>query len=139
MGFTFWTADNVYATPCGSTGGLEPAIGPGVDDLADALIAQPGTIVNDDRPVTVDGYSGRFLDYTADLSLPNCDSGHLNRWTTVSSGTSREALDDEHDQVWILDVDGQRIIIDAFDFPTTSEADRAELDAVIDTVRISPN
>ena len=139
MGFTFWTVENVFATPCGPTGGMDPAIGSGVDDLADALVAQPGTVVDADRPVVVDGYTGRFLDYTADLTLGNCDSGHLNRWTTVSDGTSRQALDGEHDQVWILDVDGQRIVIDAFDFVTTSDADRAELAAVIDTVRIDPN
>lgn len=137
--FSIWTADNVFASPCGSTGGLEPPIGPGVHDLADALVGQPGTVVHADRPVTIDGFSGRYLDYTADYDVGNCNSGHLNRWTTVSSSVSREALDGEHDEVWILDVDGQRIILDASDFPSTSEALRAELDAVIDTVRISPN
>ena len=125
---------------CGSPSDWIRRSVPTVDDLADALVAQPGTIVIADRPVT----RRRLLRAIPRLHRRLLDRelrryATLNRWTTVSSGTSREALDDEHDQVWILDVDGQRIIIDAFDFPTTSEADRAELDAVIDTVRISPN
>ena len=137
--FMVWTAQDVFATPCGtSTDALDPPIGDTVDDLADALVAQPGTVVQADEPVTVDGYSGRFLDYTADYAVGDCDGGHLNRWTAVN-GTRREALDGERDRVWILDVDGQRIILDAADFPSTSPALRAELEAVIDTVRISPN
>jgi hypothetical protein len=138
MGFTFWTAKEVFAEPCG--GGfttVDPPVGPTVDDLADVLIKQPATIVNADRPITVDGYSGRFLDYTADYSR-GCAAGHLNRWRTVS-GSIREALDGERDQVWILDVKGKRIIIDAFEFPSTSAADKAELRTLIDTVQISPN
>jgi hypothetical protein len=58
---------------------------------------------------------------------------------TTSGGSAREALDGEHDQVWILDVEGKRIVIDAFDFVTTTPADRAELRSLIETVRISPN
>ena len=139
MGFTFWTAENVYATPCGTnTGAQNPPIGPTVDDLADALVKQPGTVVNQDKPVTVDGYSGRFLDYTADYSLGCTAATHLYRWTTART-SFREALDGEHDQVWILDVAGKRIIIDAFEFVNTAAADRAELRTLIDTVQISPN
>ncbi len=138
--FMVWTAENVPAVPCTTnTALLDPPIGGTVDDLADALVAQPGTVVHADEQVTVDGYSGRFVDYTADYSVGNCDGTRLVRWTTVSSGTNREALDGEHDQVWILDVEGQRVILDAADFPSTSPALRAELEAVIDTVRISPN
>ena len=138
IGFTFWTAKEVFAEPCGGVfTTLDPPIGPKVDDLADALIKQPATIVKVDKPITVDGFSGRFLDYTADYSR-GCAAGHLNRWRTVS-GSIREALDGERDQVWILDIDGKRIIIDAFEFSSTSAEDRAELSTVIDTVRITPN
>ncbi len=137
MGFTFWTAENVYATPCGANlGAKDPPIGSTVDDLADALVKQPGTIVNQDKAVSVGGYSGRFLDYTADYSR-GCTATHLYRWTTART-SFREALDGEHDQVWILDVEGKRIIIDAFDFPSTTAADKADLRAIIDTVQIRP-
>ena len=88
--------------------------------------------------MTVDGYPGRFLDYTADYASV-CTRGYLYRWTTGSGGVYREALDGEHDRVWILDIDGERIVLDASDFGSTSAALRAELDAVIDEVRISPN
>ena len=114
VGVTVWKVDNARVGTCGYSD-MDPPLGPSVDDLADALIRQPHTVLHEDSPVTLDGYSGRYLDYTADLS--NCTK--LNRWTVLNG--LREALDGEHDRVWILDVDGARVVIDAFDFEGSSE------------------
>jgi hypothetical protein len=51
----------------------------------------------------------------------------------------REALDSEHDRLWILGVDGARVVVDAFDFPGASDEDRAELRAIVESVQIDPN
>ena len=39
-------------------------------------------------------------------------------------------------QLWILDVDGTRLMIMAFSFPDTSQQDRAELDEVVASIQI---
>jgi hypothetical protein len=132
FGVTVWSVNNAPADVCGP-GDMNPPLGPSVDDLADVLVKQPFTVVHEDTPVTLDGYSGRYLDYTADLKT--CLK--LTRWT--GDGTIREALDGEHDRVWILDVEGKRVVIDAFDFLSVSDADRAALRAVVESVQISPN
>jgi len=39
------------------------------------------------------------------------------------------------DELWILDVDGQRLVIDATHMPVTSMADVAELHSILRTIR----
>lgn len=134
LGVTVWKVSNARADPC--TGPyMDPPLGPSVDDLADVLVAQPFTKVLEDSPVTLDGYSGRYLEYTAEWG--DCSSKVMQRWQ--AEGSTRDALDGEHDQVWILDVDGNCVVIDAFDFADTSAADRAELRAVVESVQIGPD
>jgi len=41
-------------------------------------------------------------------------------------------------QVHILDVHGIRLVVAATDFPGTTAADRAELDAIVDSIVIEP-
>jgi len=84
--------------------------------------------------VTVAGYAGRYLEYTATAAEEGC-AGTLHRWPTVAG--PRQALVGERDQVWILDVDGVRLVIDAFSFAGTSEADLAELRQIVESIRIS--
>ena len=44
----------------------------------------------------------------------------------------------ERDQVWILDVDGQRLVIDAPQPPSQTAAAKAEVQGVLDSIRIAP-
>jgi hypothetical protein len=40
--------------------------------------------------------------------------------------------------LWILEVEGLRVVILAQDNPATSEQDKAELQAIVDTIQIEP-
>ncbi len=40
--------------------------------------------------------------------------------------------------LWVLDVDGARVVIQAMDYPGTPEARRAELQAIVDSIKIQP-
>jgi hypothetical protein len=44
----------------------------------------------------------------------------------------------ERDRYWILDVKGQRLVIDAHEVPSESAADKAAVQAVLDSIRIAP-
>lgn len=48
----------------------------------------------------------------------------------------RAAENGQHQDLWILDVDGTRFVIDAATFPETSAADRAELQTIVETLVI---
>jgi hypothetical protein len=126
----FLTVDNVYADPCDvSAGEMNPPVGPAPIDLAEALAAQTGTESADPVPVEIGGYSGVYLDYR---NTGDGECGNLSRWP------GRQALVGERDQVWILDVAGTRVVIDAASFDDTSEEDVAEMRTIVEELAIRP-
>ncbi len=126
----FLIVDNVFADPCDqSAGEMDPPVGPAPIDLAEALAAQTGTESTDPVSVEIDGYSGVYLDYT---NTGDGECGSMTRWP------GREALVGERDQVWILDVDGTRLVIDAASFEATSDADLEEMRAIVENLEIQP-
>ena len=136
LGLVVVIVDNVYADACDPAKGLlDPPLGSTVADLAEALSNQPRTAATAPTDVTVDGFSGSYLEYSATTSTTECPND-LTRWPTVAG--PREALTNEHDRVWIVDVDGTRLVIDAFSFPDTTAADQADLQAVVDSIQIEP-
>jgi hypothetical protein len=134
----FWPSDaevaRVYADPCQwEDGVVDPPVGPTVDDLATALANQPqrGDAVPTD--VTVDGYDGKMIELTvpADVNFADCDRGQFRSW----DGRFHQAPG-QIDRIYILDVGGQRLTIDAHFPPGTSEAALAEQQAVFDSIQI---
>jgi hypothetical protein len=126
----FLIVDNVLADPCDSAAGLmEPPVGPEPIDLAEALAAQTGTEATEPAPVEIGGFSGVYLDYR---NTGDGECASMQRWP------GRDALNGERDQVWILDVDGTRVVIDAASFDGTSEEDLAEMRAIVESMSIDP-
>lgn len=124
----FLIVNNVYADPCDSSAGqMDPPVGPAPMDLAEALASQTGTESTDPIQVEIDGYSGVYLDYR---NTGEC--GTMERWP------GRAALVGERDQVWILDVDGTRLVIDAASFQGTSADDVAEMRTMVESLTIGP-
>jgi hypothetical protein len=126
----FLIVGNVHADPCDPTAGvMDPPVGPDPMDLAEAIVAQTGTDSTDPVPVEIDGYNGVFLDYR------NTGEGEcldMERWP------GRDALVGERDQVWILDVEGTRLVIDAASFEGTSDEDVAEMRTIVESMTIEP-
>jgi hypothetical protein len=131
----FAIVQNLLADPCdAAAGGIDPPVGPSVADLAAALADQPNTEATDPVGVSIDGYDGVYLDYTNVGGDAPCQT--LTRWR--SSMGDREALLHERDQVWILDVNGVRLVIDAASFQGTSAEDLANMRAIIESLSIEP-
>jgi hypothetical protein len=137
MGVTFWLVDSVYADPCHVERGLV-AVGPTVDDLANALANQPrrhGTAPTD---ASVDGYAGKYVELTVPqhINFTDCDSGQFRSWRTPTGGLRWQQGPGQVDQLWILDVQGTRLVMDATYMPGTSARDRAELRQIVASVHI---
>jgi hypothetical protein len=143
----FWDVDQVYGHPCQWDGTLfQP--GPTVDDLANALVDVPMRNATEPIEVTIDGYAGMYLEWSvpADLEVigdsefPACDStseGHNDflSWTGKGWGTDRfHQGAGQVDQLWILDIDGSRLVIDAFSMPYATAEERTELLAVVESI-----
>jgi hypothetical protein len=135
LGLIFVEVENVYANPC-NTGErlLDPPLGPTVDDLVTALANQPFTDATAATDVTISGYSGKHLEYTFTGEDPACTA--LARWPSQLG--DRQAMAAEHDELWILDVDGRRLVIDLFSFRATSAAELAEARAIVEGLVIKP-
>jgi hypothetical protein len=120
----FRAVDHPTKWECDKSGhAIAPPVGPTVDDLVTFLSSQPRIKITEDRDVTVAGYSGKYLEYTAKVDENNCPEG-LD-WPFVGSGA----------QEWIVDVEGVRLVIDAFSSgPGLSDADKATLQQVVDSI-----
>jgi hypothetical protein len=146
MGLGFKLADNVYTDSCRWQGSLlDPPVGPTVDDLVAALSLQPDRKPSKPVAITVDGYQGMAIDFTVplDADFTTCDEHEYRSYTTsnwdgTDHGIRFHQGPGQTDRTWIVDVDGHRLVINGAFFAGTSAADRAELDAMMATIRIDP-
>jgi hypothetical protein len=110
---------------------------PGMPPDSNAPIAPVSTTP---RPTTLVGYAAWYVEILipSDFDLSECDGGQLILWDTAN-GPVRTALGPgELIRVWVVDVDGEPIVIEGSTFLGTSPADAAELQAVIDSIVIEP-
>jgi hypothetical protein len=132
-GVVVTTVDMIFKNACDNSDGLiDP--GPTTNDLATALANQPQTLASPIADVTLAGYSGSYVEYVFEGPQPDCSA--LDRWPTPVG--NRQAIKGESDKLWILDVDGVRLVIDTFFFPLVTEADHAEVEAIVNSIRIAP-
>jgi hypothetical protein len=136
---------DVYEDPCRwSTSLPSSPTGSTVEDLAAALAAQPTRDATAATDVTVGGFSGKAIELTvpADLAFDTangftgCDEGEFRSWISPDGNTFRlHQGPGQHDQLWIVDVDGTRLVIDATFYEGTSASVTAELQAILASIR----
>jgi len=134
--------------PCRWEAPRELSVGPGVDDLVLALRAQTAYEVSEPVDVTIGGFRGKRVDIVSPTApfagqtatAPGCDSERYHLWSTTSTGEDGVYVQGPGNrwQANILDVDGTRLVVVVQDFPGTSAADRAQLDAIVGSFVIEP-
>jgi hypothetical protein len=136
-GIFFQIFDKLSADPCRhELGFLDPPPGPTVEDLVTALGDMPGLDVTNVAGVTVDGYNGTQLVMTAPESVDGCTGAYVI-WQ-LPLGLNYSMAPGERSRVWILDVDGQRLVIESPEVPGYTDAQRTEVQEIIDSIRIEP-
>jgi hypothetical protein len=118
-----WETQWINSHPCKADSGIE-TVGLSVADLANALTGQPLRSHAAPIPVQVGGYDGLYLELSVpnDIDISACPDQQFRLWP----GRWQEHPG-QVDMVWIVDVEGQRIIFDASHEPTASPAEVAEL------------
>lgn len=105
-----------------------------VDDFANALAEHPLLDVTAPVDVTLAGYSGKYIDLQVPSDLSACPTSYFP-W---EGGGSLYAQGPSHRwHLWILEVDGVRVVIQTFDYPATSPQRRAELDVIVSSIQIT--
>jgi hypothetical protein len=125
---SFWTVDNVYEDLCDRESLPDPAIGPSVDDLVAALDAQAKTDMSPAVDVELGGFAGKRVTMAAAETAQCFEIGTLSLTYFVASSNpggveGRELDHNSMDTLWIIDVDGQRVVI------ATSRVDPEDTDA----------
>ena len=134
--FAFWDVDNVYVDPCDPTAGeVEPPVGPSVDDLVAALLNLPGLQATAPVDVTVGAFHGK------EIELTTLDVGDCPGVTAFSAGEGTNPqyvnpLEGESFRVQVLDVDGVRIVLYTAEPDERDPAAEAELQQILDSIRI---
>jgi hypothetical protein len=108
--------------PCQMTSTRPDTPATTADDLAAALAAQASRDASRPEDVTVGGYEGKsiILHVPDDAEIDECEGGEF-----VSYGTEQDPLSRYHqgpgqiDELWILDVDGSIVVLDAMYRPGT--------------------
>jgi type IV secretory pathway protease TraF len=142
VGVIFATFEKVVADPCHfDQGFVTPQVGPSVDDLATALTRMPGVTATRPTDVTLSGYAGKQLTVTAPTSFAGCSlspDGYVLWQGPLGGNYIVEAGDVS--RLWILDVDGNRLVIDILtpDTPGQTAQERADAQAILDSIRIAP-
>jgi D-alanyl-D-alanine carboxypeptidase len=153
MAFSAWVPDQVYADPChwqgsvlgpldlaihydGTTGEylLTPADG-GLANQAfrgSLPLALTQVMLGGERALRID------LSVPADLDISSCDNGEFRSWTDSSAvgGANSHHASGQLDAVYEVDLDRKALVIDASHMPETSDADLAELEAILASIII---
>ncbi len=112
--FDTWTVAQVAAQPCGDSAWVDP--GPSVDDLADALAALPVWESTQPVPRTIGGHEGVFMELNVPADLPAECRGEPLSWRDHWGGTQGVGAG-KTQCLWIVDVDGHRLMFLAGYFP----------------------
>jgi hypothetical protein len=146
VGLSVWDVGQVPRDPCKWAGSLIAA-GETVDELVRLLVAQEMRDPSVPTDVTIDGHAGKYLEWSVpadavvsgDSDFRGCDGseGHQDfvSWFPNGEGVRYQQVAGQVDRLWVLDVRGQRLVIDATFSPNATPTDRAELDQVAESLR----
>jgi hypothetical protein len=123
----------LYADPCGGARTPTITVGPSVADLADALESHPKLDVTPPVDVTLAGYAGKYMD----LQVPDDISACPDSYYAWEPGAYAQGPGHRW-HLWILDVDGTRVVIRSMDFAGTTTQRQTELRAIVESIRIEP-
>jgi hypothetical protein len=107
-----------------------------IDDLAAALANQRGTTAAQPADVTIDAHHGKVVEVTVTADVKSCAPGGFWLWALSNDDTWGAQDTMELNRVYIVDVEGDRLPIMIRIPERTTEADRAELEAMIESINI---
>jgi hypothetical protein len=145
LGMGFLRVSSLNGDPCNWLGTADDvAIGPTVDDLVSALPNETEYDTSEPSDVTLGGYSGKQVAVTMPTSpfssgrpnAPGCDEQVFRIWN--AEGFDIYAQGPEHRwTMWILDVEGQRVVVMKGEFANSDVGLSAELQSIVDSIVIT--
>jgi hypothetical protein len=144
---TIWLAENkppdgagllfgrgawLLTDPCQNGRDPDIPVGPTVADFVDAVAKHPILDTTTPVNVTLGGYSGKYFDLQVPADISKCDA--YRPW---EPGLYAQGPGHRWHQ-WVLDVGGVRVVVQSMEYAGTSAQRRAELRAMVDSLKIQP-
>jgi hypothetical protein len=133
-----WVVGDVYEDVCDNTSLVDPATVASAEGVAAALADQKHMQISAPTDVTLDGYRGTYMERTLPPSIRDrCDLGQYNVWSDTAGSGRWLTHVGQHDLLWVLDVDGSTLVIDASIDADSPASDRTEVLEMVDSIRIA--
>jgi hypothetical protein len=132
----------LYSKLCGPhASGPDIPTGTTVEDFVTALVHHPDLDVTSPVAVTLAGYSGKYLELRAPANTTTDELGpdpsgcnYYFVWEPGIYAQGPNALW----RIWVLDVNGLRVVVRADSFPETTPQVQAQLKAIVASIQIEP-
>ena len=145
VSITIGVVSELPEDPCLSHTWTDP--GPTVADMAEGLASRPGIVViQAPEQVSAFGTEGEHLivevpgiEFDPTLGsegFVDCVSGTFQGWRGPDMDSRYYQGPRQYLEFWVFDVEGERLLIEASHFPSSTGTDLAELDAVIESISI---
>lgn len=133
-GMAIWVVENVFTDGCDAASVADPPIGGSVEDLVAALGALPRHTATLPQPASVGGLPATYLELSADADPGDCALAGYRAWTAGGDDV-RQSPPGDRDRLWILEVDGVRVMVNIAFPPDTTDEELAELSGVVGSLR----
>lgn len=132
----YWTVYGVHSDPCRHRVAA-PKIGGSVVDLVNALEGQKITTKSVPERISLDGHDGVYveLQIPSKVRFERCGLGYLMVWDGIVNDGQHAWNEPGLDRLWILDVDGVRVVLLASTSPEATDAQAEVLTDIITSVR----
>jgi hypothetical protein len=135
---TTWIVSHIFSDACDDSEANLVEVGTTVDELASALVAQANRDATQST-ATLGSYPATRIElsFPADLDPSTC-AGRAWPDPGPNLGGGMLIRDAQTQVVYILDIGGERMVVVASRMPDSSEEDLAELQGILDSIRIEP-
>lgn len=138
LGYWNPSQTGVHLDPCTRMDTFDASASKIPDSWPEALGAQRRTTTSDPVPVRLGGYGGLYLELTGpkNLDLDTCRAGRLTIFETTKKGDHHWIAEPGVvERFWILDVDGERVVLTAAATPETTDSQVEQLEQVVESVQ----
>ena len=130
-----YKVNGAFANPCSDPAPLDPAP-VGVDGFVSAIRHEVGVDASPATSTTIGGLPARTFDLTTTIDYDNCPNQPASLWTFHDVGTH---VDNENNtggrsRIWLVDVHGTLILINAELTDRATDADADELYQMVDSI-----
>jgi hypothetical protein len=138
-----WVVTHVHADSCHHTTDTLVDVGTSPDKLVSTLVALKNRVVSQPTDVTLGGFPAKRLELSvpADLDVSTCLFGAIKNWPDPGPDESGGLCcggPGHVDVVYVVDINGKALTVDARHLPGSSPQDLAELQGILDSIQIQP-